>query len=286
MHSDAIAELTPTSVPTSPTGWQASLRLGFRAGPNRTVLAERARQGPLTVQRPFYPEGEVCHTYLLHPPGGVVGGDRLDLSVTAADGTHALITTPGATKYYRSAGATAHLSQRLRVADGGALEWLPQENIYFPGAEVAGSTRIELEGTARLALWEIHCLGRPTLDERFDAGRLDTRLEIRRDRRPLLLERLRVDAATLSRRGLLADRPVTGCLVMNGADRQCLAVARDALAGETDELPGTTLIDDLLIARYLGPSTERARRLFNRLWAVLRPLILHRTPSAPRIWAT
>ncbi|MGB5651682.1 MAG: urease accessory protein UreD, partial [Sedimenticolaceae bacterium] len=89
------------------------MRLGFRAGPDSTVLAERQRHGPLAVQRPFYPEGGVCHVYLLHPPGGVVGGDVLGIDVKLAQGAQALITTPGATKFYRSAGALARQTQRI-----------------------------------------------------------------------------------------------------------------------------------------------------------------------------
>ncbi len=87
------------------------------------------------VQRPFYPEGGTCHVYLLHPPGGVVGGDQLELQVQSEPGSHALITTPAATKFYR-AGPHPHslLQQNLQVRDA-TLEWLPQETIVFDGAE-------------------------------------------------------------------------------------------------------------------------------------------------------
>ena len=113
-------------------GWQARLDLGFEQRAGRTVLAHKRQFGPLTVQRPFYPEGGPCHLYVLHPPGGVVGGDRLAVSVLVAEGAHALITTPGAAKFYRSAGPRADVVQRLSVDAGGALEWFPQENILFP----------------------------------------------------------------------------------------------------------------------------------------------------------
>ena len=80
------------------SSWQARLELGFRATAGRTVLAHRRHVGPLVVQRPFYPEGGICHVYLLHPPGGVVGGDTLELQVQADADSHALITTPAATR--------------------------------------------------------------------------------------------------------------------------------------------------------------------------------------------
>lgn len=267
-------------------GWQASLRLGFVARAQRTVLAERVRQGPLAVQRPFYPEGELCHVYLLHPPGGVVGGDILDIDVHLAGGAKALLTTPGATKFYRSPGARARQSQRIVVEPGAALEWLPQENIFFPGAEVALDTRVELRGDARLALWEIQCLGRPAIDEGFERGHIDSRLTIERDGTPLLLDRLRVRPDNRARLSLMAGLAVGGTLVISDAGEAEVEACRDLLFANGTDYTGATLLDDFLVVRYLGNSTEKARRLFSTIWQLLRPATIGRPPSTPRIWAT
>ena len=153
----------------SAAGWLASIRLGFSAPGEKTLLKERRHQGPLKVQRPFYPEGPACHVYLLHPPGGVVGGDRLNIDVDVQSGAHALITTPGASKFYRSAGPLALQQQTLQV-HGGILEWLPQENILFPGANIKLESRIQLDASARFIGWEVHCLGRPVIDETVRPG--------------------------------------------------------------------------------------------------------------------
>lgn len=267
-------------------GWQAGLQLGFRARAHRTVLAERRRTGPLAVQRPFYPEGDVCHVYLLHPPGGVVGGDSLDITVTAESNSHALITTPGATKFYRSAGQDARQVQRLSVEDGAVLEWLPQENIYFPGARVRFDTRIDLQGNARFAYWEVQCLGRPVLEEGFDQGFIDSRLSVYRDGEPLVLERLRVSADNRVRLSLMAGLPVGGSLLISNAGEAEIEACRDLLLGDGADYTGATLLGDILVVRYLGKSTERARRLFADVWRSLRPGALGRSPSDPRIWAT
>src|SRR5690606_30424398 len=112
-------------------GWRAELALRFELRGPRTVLAGRRHYGPLRVQRPFYPEGAPCHTYVLHPPGGVVGGDRLHMDIRLEPGSHALLTMPGATKFYRSAGATSLLQQHFHVGEDAVLEWLPQDNILF-----------------------------------------------------------------------------------------------------------------------------------------------------------
>ncbi|MCG7957898.1 MAG: urease accessory protein UreD, partial [Candidatus Thiodiazotropha taylori] len=176
-------------------GWHAQLKLGFRKTVNRTILSERFRQGPLSVQRALYPEADLCHIYLLHPPGGVVGGDRLDIQVDVTPQANALITTPGAAKFYRSLGPIAHQQQRLDVC-GGSLEWFPQENILFPSAQVELSTEIRLRDGARFIGWEINCLGRPAINERFDPGEADFKFSLWRDDQPLLIERM-----------LIKDRP-------------------------------------------------------------------------------
>ena len=269
-------------------GWQARLALGFRPSPGRTVLAERSHRGPLAVQRPLYPEGEVCHCYLLHPPGGVVGGDRLEIEVTVAAQAHALITTPGATKFYRSGGAQAVQTQRLRVDDGGALEWFPQENIFFPGTESRLATRIDLSGTARFIGWEIGVLGRPSNGERFDRGRAEMRLELWRDGRPLLIERLTVvgGAPLLEQSAGLRGHPLTATLLATPAGREHLEAARAALPPLGEGLCALTLVDGVLVGRYLGAQAERARRCLIPVWRALRPLMLGREAQPPRIWAT
>ena len=146
-------------------GWQASLNLTFVDRGDKTVLKNRQQSGPLAVQRPLYPDGETCHTYLLHPPGGVVGGDTLNIEATIESGAHALITTPGATKFYRSNNKYAKQKQTLRVKKDARLEWMPQENIFFPNAHVRLDTEIRLEKGAQFWGWEMHCFGRPAQNE-------------------------------------------------------------------------------------------------------------------------
>ncbi len=122
-----------TVLPPLKKGWQATLDLRFQQAGGKTVLASAQHVGPLTVQRPFYPEEETCHLYLLHPPGGIVGGDELTISAHLAPGCHTLITMPGASKFYRSSGAQALVRQQLTLAPQATLEWLPQDAIFFPG---------------------------------------------------------------------------------------------------------------------------------------------------------
>ena len=284
--------MTSEAIRLDNDGWLGSLRLGFRLAGTKTVLAERRRHGPLAVQRPFYPEDGTCHTYLLHPPGGIVAGDGLDVHVGIDTGAAALVTTPGAGKYYRSAGGKAHVLQRLQVAESASLEWLPLENIYFPGARVRTDTRVMLAANARIAYAELHCLGRPAIDEVFDSGELDLRLDVYRAGLPLLRERQRVDGRSRLRPALLAGRPVSGLLLLGPGDDKALELCRVEIdkacidkARDADHF-AATLLEDLIAVRYLGGSTERARTVFEAIWQRLRPDIMGRPACRPRIWAT
>lgn len=269
-------------------GWRARLELGYAPVAGRTMPVHRRHVGPLLVQRPFHPEGEVCHSYLLHPPAGVVQGDALELQVDAAPGAHALVTTPGAGKFYRGTGEACVL-QNFRVADGAAYEWLPQETILYAGSRACLETRVSLEGEARYLGWEIVCLGRPAAEEFYDEGRLVQRLSVERDGRSLLSEQLVLNGGSAQLAGVwgLQGQPVMATLLCT--------VDFDAAMGETicDEagepqagMGGVTVMDGLLVARYLGPQARFARDWFVRLWTALRVQAFGREACAPRIWAT
>ncbi len=265
-------------------GWQAHLSLGFECRGSRTVLAKRRRQGPLAVQRPFYPEGDRCHVYLLHPPGGIVGGDLINIGIDADSHTQSLLTTPGAAKFYRSAGSTAFVRQTLSIDDGADVEWLPQENIYFTGCDASVSTRVDLRGDGAVTLWDMQCFGRPANHEPLDDGRVDIGLEVYRDKTPLLLERQRVHPGNRRFGSLLRNQPVTAVFVASHTTPAHLQACRDA-TGDGPEF-AITQMQDLLVARYLGGSTNDARKLLVQVWLTLRRAKTHGCVAVPRIWLT
>ena len=268
------------------SGWMADLSLGFKLIEGKTVLSHRERKGPLAVQRSFYPEGGVCHVYVLHPPGGVVGGDTLTVKTDLADQAEALITTPGATKFYRSAGSVAKQIQILSLSKQACLEWFPQENIYFPGANVQLKTEVNIKSSSLLALWEFQCFGRPTLNEIFDSGYVDSSLSIAKDGKPIIVERLRFNEDTKDRLALLASMPVTATFVMNSVEVSSLDSVRELLPNDVKHHLSATLIEDFLIIRYLGDSIDFAKRVFASIWSSMRLAAFGKTASPPRIWNT
>lgn len=271
-------------------GWRARLELGIERRAARSVLARRCHEGPLRVQRPFYPEGgEVCHMYVLHPPGGVVGGDELEIDVTVKEDAAALLTTPAAGKYYRSDGVTARLTQRFTVDDGAVLEWLPQETIVFDGAYAAVNSRVDLAMTGRFMGWEIVCLGRPGAGEVFAHGRLRQCWEIWRGGKPLFIERALYEqgGAALDAAWGLSSQSVSGTLVCVGDGAGLAERVRTATAPLNGEgLFSVTQLAEALVCRYLGRHAEEARWYFASAWEILRPAQLQRAACVPRIWAT
>jgi urease accessory protein len=269
-----------------PSGWVAQLDLAFSHRSDKTILSHRSQRGPLTVQRAFYPEGDVCHLYILHPPGGVVGGDTLTINTTVNEKASTLLTTPGATKFYRSQGHTAHQKQHLNIAEHASLEWLPQENIYFPGAQARMSTQIDLATHARFIGWETHCLGLPAINETFTSGELNLDFCLNRDGSAILIEKIQLNGARLNTPTGLRGHPVMAMLVATPADNELLEQVRAILAAQDKHLIAVTLIEDCLVVRYLGDSTAKSRKLFTQIWMALRPTILERKACPPRIWAT
>jgi len=270
------------------TGWRASLTLGFERRGARTVLAARRHDGPLVVQKALHPEGDSpCHAIVVHPPGGIAGGDELAIEVRAGEGAQALLTTPGAAKWYRSAGPWAHQKVCLHAARGSALEWLPQETIVFDSARADISFEANLEADARLIAWDIVCLGRTGSGERFDAGHCRLHARIVREGQLAWWERGRIEPASrvaTSSAGLAGDSVFATFVVAAPSIEDAWVGAARAVSPE-EGVAGVTGLPGVLLARYRGASSEAARRYCAEVWSRLREPLLGREAVRPRIWA-
>ena len=284
--------LTARASSALPAGdsWRARLALRFAERAGTTRLIAREHRGPLQVQRALYPERDgTCHVYLLHPPGGVVGGDSLDIDVTLAAQARVLLTTPAAGKMYRSDARVAHIAQRLRVAAGAILEWFPQETIFFRGARARMHTRVELEAGAGFIGWEIACLGRRAADETFDQGAVRAAFEVWRDGAPLFIERAHFcggDGALGAPWGM-DNYSVTGTLLALSDRVELVPLLRAQLpAFARGGGFAVTQVDAVLVVRYLGHSAQAARHGFVQAWHHIRALAYRRDAHSPRIWAS
>jgi urease accessory protein len=268
--------------------WKAELALVYRHLDHRTFVAERRHEGPLVVQKPLYPEGPgVCHSVLVHAPGGIAGGDSLALDLRLEQGARALITTPAATKWYKSDGRVARQMSHLAISSGAVLEWLPLESILFDQANAVIGATVTLADDAVFAGWEIACLGRRASGETFRRGALRQSLEISRGERLIWNDRLALEGGDrmLASPAGLDGHHVAGSMTVAGLG----ALPSDLLEACRNLAPTggegrITALPEIVSARYLGGSAEHAKNYFESIRQVLRPWYAALHAHRPRIW--
>lgn len=274
-------------------GWQARLRLDLRREGERSV-ARYEHEGPLRLLQTLYPEGDgISHHVLVHPPGGLVGGDRLDVDIDVGPGAHGLLTTPGASRFYRSEGELAVQHTRLRVAAGGRFEWLPLEALCYSGCLAENRLEMDLAPGAEMVGWDLCALGLPASGQPFVKGQVLQHLALGN----AWLERGRIDAADASLMdgplGLAGQRCLAtvwwACGDAIGAARreQALETARDCIAahGLAPTAGATSPCDQVVVVRVLAPVVEPAMALLRAIRASWRPVLWNLEGVAPRTWA-
>ncbi len=271
--------------------WAASLNLGFEIRNGTTVLAQNAHRGPLRVQKALYPEGpDVSHAVLLHPPGGVAGGDALTVSVRTGENAQALITTPGAGKWYRSGGKPAFQTVTLTLEKNSVLEWLPLETIFFDGTEATLDLTVCLDQGASYIGCETFCMGRVEAGETFGRGRISMTTRIETCEGPIWCDRFRMtggDQLLHSAPGMAGFAYASTFLAAgHGLDSGVLDACR-TLPEEKDLRCGYSFLPTgVLVGRCLGRGAEPVRRWLIHAWSVVRPVLAGRAKAVPRVWNT
>jgi len=269
-----------------PASWRASLALGYARAGASTRLVQRAHSGPLRVQKALYPEGEaVCHNIVLHPPAGIAGGDELNIDITADVSSHALLTTPGAAKWYRANGKPAWQRVSIRVAQDARLEWLPQETIFFDATDAHLVQEVELAPGARYLGCDILCFGRSASGEKFARGTVRQQLHVRQSGRLLWWDQgaLHGGSSAMQSPHVLGGATVCATLLAAGRSADAALIAQ---LRALDPALGVTALRTVLVLRHLGHDAEQARRLMARAWQVLRPHWMDRPATELRIWNT
>jgi urease accessory protein len=272
--------------------WVARLKLDYSLEAERSV-ARFAHDGPLRILQSLYPEGDrICHNVLVHPPSGLVGGDLLDMQVTVGKGAHGLVTTPGATRFYRSEAGLATQQVHAQVQDGARLEWLPLEALAYSGCDALNLARFELAPTAELMTWDLTALGLPHAQQPFERGTFKQHLEIPGvwlERGTIAAEDARLMNSPL---GLAGQRCMATLVFAAGSaiapDRAeaALEAARAAIeasplrlqAGATQPHP------QMIVLRVLAPVLEPAMQLLRPVWAAWRQALWGLPGNVPRLW--
>jgi urease accessory protein len=273
--------------------WNAQLQLDYSLEAGRCV-ARHSHSGPLRILQSLYPEGDtICHNVLVHPPGGLVGGDTLELAVQARAGAHGLITTPGATRFYRSDGPQALQDTRLVLENDARLEWLPLEAICYSGCLAENRLTMELASGAELMGWDVTALGLPLAEQPFVRGALRQHIELP----GVWLERGTVDASDTrllnSPVGLAGQRCMASLFFVAGTPlsrerrQQALDSARAVLAAHplAATAGATSPHAQVVVVRVLAPVVEPAMDLLRALRHAWRQQLWALSPSSPRIWS-
>ena len=283
-------------------GWHGELRIAYERvdeGSAQRTRAHAEHSGPYRVLKALYPEGPgICHHVLLHPPSGLVGGDTLALDLELAGGSHAVITTPGASRFYRSEGEEASQRVHARIADGARLEWLPRENIVGTGALAINHQRFELAPGAQMMGWDLLALGLPAADAPFVAGRFTQHLELP----GLWLERavMAADDHLLleSRLGLQGRRAMAtlwwacGAPPAAGLAERAVELAREVIKQASSEhadapLAGVSCVHpQVVVLRALAQQIEPLAQLLNAARRAWRHALWGLQAHDPRVWST
>ena len=298
-----MAAPTPANAAEAAAAWCGEAQLQFvRRG--EATIHQGGASSPLKLQRAFSQASGHCELPLLHTAGGLVGGDRLRIQASLGPDSRALLTTVAAQKVYGSvarsrrqpAGSWAQQELNLQLGAGSDLEWLPQELVLYEGGLYEQRARIDLEPRASLLLAEVVRLGRTAAGEGLGAGRWRSTLEIRRlpgadqPGRWELVDRLELGGAALQGDHGLAGQPVFGSLVWIAPQplgAAALAALLDGCRADREGLVGELACGALeqgLVARYRGPSSQTARFWFTRIWARLRSSRGLAPPELPRVW--
>ena len=274
--------------------WHASLSLDYSLSAEKTVAHFR-HDGPLRILRSLYPEGDaICHNVLVHPPGGLVGGDTLDMKFNVASGAHGLVTTPGATRFYKSLGKHALQRTHVKLDAGARMEWLPLEAICYSGCLAENRLTMDLAPDAELMGWDVTAFGLPSAGQPFDAGHFCQHIEVP----GVWLERATIKALdTLllnSPLGMAGQRCMATLFFVAGSKLErtrrqaALDKAREVInAHPLCATAGATSPDgQVVVVRVLAPVVEPAMALLKQVWLVWRNHFWQKTAASPRIWST
>ena len=293
------SDLAPSAGSSS---WHGRASLRFSRGGDGLSRHQGSASAPLKIQRGFNRANGRCELPLLHTAGGLVGGDRLSITVHLEPGSRALLTSVAAQKVYgtigrsrlRPEGAWALQELAFQLEEGADLEWLPQELVVYAEGLYEQRTRVNLAPGAGWLGAELVRLGRTAAGESLGAGRWRSLLEIRRrdpgGDRWELVDRLELGGSSLVEAHGLAGEPVFGSLVWAAPRKLAgteLVELVEACRGDRSGLEGTMACGSLeqgLLARYRGPSSTAARSWFTRLWARIRAAQGLAAPELPRVW--
>jgi urease accessory protein len=252
-----------------------------------TALAHLYQRTPCRVLFPHAAIGEPPVAALLTTSGGIAGGDRLRIAVSVGDAASAVVTTAAAEKAYGSLGPEACVEIALTVAPGGWLEWLPQETILFDGARLVRRLTADIAAGGRLLAAEMMVFGRTARGEVFGRGLLHEAWRLRVAGRLVWADALRLDGdirGTLDAAAAFAEARALATVAYIGADAGAhLPLARTLAEGAACR-GGASVVNGVLLARFLGPRADAVRAAVAGYVSALRHAAAGWPVAMPALW--
>ena len=271
--------------------WLAKLSLSYERTLIGTVLKKSLHEGPLQVQKALFPEGnDICHSIILHPPAGIAGGDTLEIYVSVGAKCHTVLSTPSATKWYKSFKNPATQRIQLVLGESAKLDWLPQENLFFKGADAKILTKLNLQSSSSFIGWDTAMLGRHASGEEWSKGHVYMSNQIYRDGKLLWIENGQINAEDMYYKSLpqIGSWPVFATIWAVGpACSRTLTESLSIMMPWTDALrTGVTYLPQgVLLVRAVSNDIELTKNWMISIWSTLRPLV-HGVPAQSlRLWA-
>ena len=258
-------------------GRDGFLRLRFARSGANTILAQSRFSLPLQALTPLTLADGASYLMLLNPTGGVLGGDHLTTEIMLESETHVCLTTPSATRIYRTAEKPALLETLVSLGEGATLEYFPDHIIPHVGSALRQSLRIEMARGSRAILLDSMASGRVAHGERWSFTEMDSRTEVYACGRPAYLNRTKIIPAAKrpDRQGWMEEFDYLSCLSLfaDGFTRwkEVCAALNEELKGMPGVRGGATLLSQGgCVARFLTRSASDMTPANKKLWDVAR----------------
>lgn len=270
--------------------WRGFLSFSLVNRFDKTVVKDKKHFGPLVLQRPYYQEDERPTVLVIHPPGGVVAGDELTTNIILKTKAKAFISTPAATKFYRSIGAKAYQRQQITLEQGVQLEWLPQETLFFNQARVSNHLEFQLNSPdCQLIAWDIVGLGRPAMQEKFEQGEIEQTVTLSLNENPFFIDKFRFDndPELLTSPFALNNASLMATMIFYHPKIEYLQQLQERLLVQPwAKQCGISLVGKVLLIRSLDTDLEDLKERLIAAWRLSRKTIIGAEPIRPRIWNT
>jgi urease accessory protein len=270
--------------------WQGFLSFTLEERFGKTVVKDKKHFGPLVLQRPYYQEDDRPTILVIHPPGGVVAGDELITQITLKPNVKGFISTPAATKFYRSLGARSYQQQKITLGKQTQLEWLPQETLFFNQCRVHNHLNFQLQDSdCALIAWDMIGLGRPAMQEQFAEGELLQKVQISLGDTPIFTDQFyfyNTPELLSSPFGLNGQTLMATMLFYHPEVDRLKQLKGTLLEQDWAKICGITLVDRVLVLRTLDSDLDDLKLRLVSAWQLARPVIIEAESIMPRIWKT